>query len=174
MLWLHYLYYRSDILPALPSGHQTWQWTIPELNGGSWLGQSPISMVHFPASHVWWYQRVHRGFLRWNPIIFPFPYGFPMVFLWFPYAIWRTGSTEHLQWVHLHGPHTIGWWPSCDVATRSERKPVGNPWEIHWQRCWSKTPMGEKKQIHDIYALVNLLISTRTVVHVIKMRSWGL
>ena len=28
-------------------------WKIPQLNGGFQFGQSPISMVHVPARHVW-------------------------------------------------------------------------------------------------------------------------
>ena len=40
---------------AIPSGNQTWQWKNP-LWIEVWIGKSPISMVHFPARHV--YRRV--------------------------------------------------------------------------------------------------------------------
>ena len=54
----------SHVVKWLPSDNQTWKWKIPELNGGFnrkimknyWFLWSIFH--HFPASHVWWHQRI--------------------------------------------------------------------------------------------------------------------
>ena len=58
-------------------------------------------MVHFPANHVWWNQRVYHHF----PMVFPgFPH-FSMVFLWFSHEKPQTSSLKNIPF-HLHIPES--------------------------------------------------------------------
>ena len=62
-----------EVLSQIPSGNQTWLAGKPPNWMEVLVGKSPISMIHFPASHVWLPEnrrRIEKGRLCRNPMIF--------------------------------------------------------------------------------------------------------